>query len=164
MKFRHSTIYLILSMILCSMTAIAQKQMPSKEDRIRWMKEMRQYKAEYIAKDLNLTDEQKQKFVPLYEKLDAETSHLGFETRQLEYSVMHKGDKASDLEYEKAAEALFELKSKESAIELKYFDDFKSILTKQQLFKLKGAERKFTQELMKHHRKSAGRKKKRPND
>lgn len=143
-------------MMLCCAVAMAQQKAPSKEERTRWMKEMRQYKAEYIAKELKLTDEQKQKFVPLYENMDAETGRIGFETRQLEHTVKDKGEKASELEYEKAAEALFELKKKESDIELKYMPEFKSILTKRQLFELKGAERKFTQELMKQHRKSQG--------
>lgn len=57
------------------------------------------------------------------------------------------------MEYEKAAEAVAEFKSKEGAIELRYFNQFKGYLSKKQLFKLKIAEHKWMKELMRHRNK-----------
>ena len=42
-----------------------------------------------------------------------------------------------------------EFKSKEAAIELRYFNQFKTYLSKKQLFQLKIAENKWMRELMK---------------
>lgn len=127
-------------------------------DRQRWMKEMRQYKAEFIAKSLKLSDEQRQKFIPLYEEMEAQTNELQDQVRRMEKSVTEKGDKATDLELEKAAEAMTELKGKENVVEMRYFAEFKKVLDKRQLFQIKSAERKFTKELMRHNRQSKGKK------
>lgn len=113
---------------------------------------MTQYKHDFLAKELNLTKEQEEKFFPMYDKMETETRELNRQVRGMERSVMQKGDKATDLEYEKAAEAIQELKGKESAVEMRYFGEFKTVLTKKQLFQLKQAERKFTQMIMNHHR------------
>ena len=63
---------------------------------------------------------------------------------------MSKNDHPSDLEYEKATEALFELRSREGDIDRKYYPQLREILSKKQLFKLKSAERRFGRHLMKH--------------
>ena len=84
--------------------------------------------------------------------MDEEIRKVQEESEQLSRQTMGKEDKATDLEYEKAAEAMYELKGRENAIEMKYFEEYKTILTPQQLFKLKDAEKDFTRELMKQHR------------
>lgn len=108
-------------------------------------------KNEYIARKLELSDEQKTKFLPLYNRMDEEMRQVAEQAMKMERSVRKKGPQATDLEYEKAAEAQFELKGKENRIEMKYFNDFKTMLTPRQLFKLKKAERDFSRELMKKH-------------
>ena len=78
-------------------------------------------------------------------------NQLNAETRDLEQKVLSDSD-ASDVELEAAARASYILKNEESKIELEYFDKFKNTLSPRQLIKLKSAERKFTQQLMQHHR------------
>lgn len=132
-----------------------QGKVKGKGERTEWMKEMRRYKAEFMADKLDLTDEQKAKFIPLYEEMDERTSRIEREARQMEREIRKKGTQATDTEYEKAAEALTELKGKQGAIEMEYLPKFKTILTKEQLFKMKGAERDFMKGLMEHHRRSS---------
>ena len=139
-------ILIIIAFLLLPIALLAQK--PTQRERDSWMKEMQQVKNEYIARKLQLTDEQKAKFLPVYNRMEAEVRVAAEQAMQLERQVRRKGEKASDLEREKAAEAQFELKGKEGAIEMKYF---KSILTSKQLIKLKKAERDFSKELMKKH-------------
>lgn len=146
---------LLLSLIalLIGVVTVSAQRKGSAEERRHWMREIQHYKVEYVTKTLKLTDEQKAKFVPMYQSMEADQRKLQEETRRLERSVVKRGDKVSDLEYEKASEALYELKSKEGKIELDYMKKFKTVLSPQQLFNLKIAERKFTRELMKHHAK-----------
>ncbi len=146
--------FLLLSafLFICSSLFAQGKGEPSVQQREQWMKEMRTAKAEYIARELKLTDDQKAKFVPLYESMDEEVNRLGDETRSLEKTIRDKGDKATDLEYEKASEALFELKDREASVELKYMNEFKKVLSPRQMFEIKGAERSFTREVMRQHR------------
>lgn len=122
-------------------------------DREKWMSEMRQYKHDFIVKQLKLTDEQKARFIQVYQRMEIETDELNHQTRSLMRSVEKKGSEATDLEMEKAAEASFELKSKEGAIEMRYYKELKSILSPRQMLELRKAERKFTRELMKHQQK-----------
>ena len=137
---------------LLTLPAIWAQPDGTQQDRKKWFREMTQYKHDFLTKELNLTKEQEEKFFPLYDKMESETRELNRQARSMEKSVKEKGDKATDLEYEKAAEALQELKGKEGAVETRYFNDFKTVLTKKQLFQLKQAERKFTHLIMNHNR------------
>lgn len=134
---------------------MSHAQRPSGRERESWMKEMQQFKNDYIAKKLNLTDEQRAKFMPLYNSMDEEIRKVQEETEQLTRQTIAKDGKVTDLEYEKAAEAVYELKGRENDIEMKYFNEYKAILSPEQLFKLKDAEKDFTRELMKQHRRRA---------
>lgn len=138
---------LFIPALLCNVQSAAQQ--PSKAQTDRWFNEMRAYKTEFIAKSLELTPEQKEKFVPVYNAMNAELDKIARETRALERSVA-KNNHPTDLEYEKATEALFELRSREGDIDRKYYPQLREILTKKQLFKLKSAERRFGRHLMKH--------------
>lgn len=141
---------LILTLIfLTSVTMYAQNRpMPNMKE---WMKELRQYKHDMFAKRLNLSREQQEKFFPLYDEMDNSVMELNRNTRMLEDKIVRSKDKVSDLEYEKSAEAIYEMTKKQGEIEMEYFAKFKTILTPQQLFRLKQAERDFSRELMRQH-------------
>ncbi|MCM1076827.1 MAG: hypothetical protein NC411_05660 [Bacteroides sp.] len=149
-KFALSLI-LILTAVILPIGSQAQ-QRPSDREREVWMKEMQQYKNDFIAKKLALTEEQKDKFLPLYNSMDEYIRKVQDEAEKLYRQTAKKGGNATDLEYEKAAEAFYELKGRENEIEMKYFKDYKEILTPKQLFQLKDAERDFTRQLMRQHR------------
>lgn len=138
-------------MCLCySVQAIAQ--MPVTDaDRQRWLAEIRQYKHEFLIKELELTDEQQGSFFQLYDQMEDEIEQLNSQTRALQQQV-EANDQATDLEVTNAARTIFELKRAEGQIEMTYFDRFAKILTPRQLLNLKAAERKFTQHLVNHHR------------
>lgn len=147
---------LIIALLISAMGAMAQDNAskPDKAERARWFKKMSEYKHEFIAKELDLTKEQQTKFFPMYDEMESATRKLNHDTRALERKVTASGEKTTDIEYEKAAEAMFELKAKEGAVEQSYLKKFKTVLTPRQLFKLKIAERKFTKQVMHHHSKA----------
>ncbi len=152
MKKLVLSLIIILSAITLPSLSQAQNHRPDGREREVWLKEMQQYKNDFIAKKLTLTDEQKAKFIPLYNSMEEDIRKAQEEAEQLYRQTYKKGEKATDLEYEKAAEAVYELKGRENNIEMKYFSDFKEILSPKQLFQLKNAERDFTRQLMKQHR------------
>lgn len=119
-------------------------------DRARWLSEIREYKHEFLTKDLALTKDQQREFFPLYDRMEDEVEKINAETRALEAKTAEDKD-ASDTEIESAARTVFEQKSAEGQVEITYFDKFKEILSPRQLLKLKNAERRFTQNLVKHH-------------
>jgi len=140
----------ITILIATSFAALADK--PTKAEREVWEKELQQYKAEYMTRALSLTADQKAKLIPLINRMDQETKRLMDQTSALKKNVEKKGDAATELELEKAAEAQFECKAKEAKIEQKYYKEFKKILTPRQLLKFKDAERNFMRDLMKKYR------------
>lgn len=125
--------------------------------RTQWFSEMRQLRTNYVVKELKLTDEQRERFVPVYDEMSREVMKVMTDTRKMYKSIKEKGSAATELEKEKAAEALYECKGKENAIEMRYFSKFKTILTPDQLLQLKKAEQRFSRQLMKH--KGKGKKK-----
>lgn len=145
-------VFVILALLFAtSGTAQAQQRKRlTAEDRQKYLGEMRQYKHDFLVKDLDLTRDQQNTFFPIYDKMDDELTQVAEETRDLEEKVA-ADDKATDTELESAARTVFEQKSKEGEIEKTYFEKFKGILSPRQLLKLKSAERKFTQQLFRQH-------------
>lgn len=144
--------YLIFSFMLSASQLYARDndQEENTVDRQRFFKEMRDYKHRYLARELGLTKDQQSRFFPVYDEMEDETTKINDETRDLERRISESSDDVSDLEYDKATEALFDLKIHEGEIEKEYMNKFKDVLTKKQLFSLKSAERKFNRELMLH--------------
>ena len=120
------------------------------EKRRQFFKELRDYKHNYLAKELSLSKDQQQKFFPVYVEMEDNVAEMNEETRLLEKKVSDNMEDATDLELDKATEALYELKIKEGETEKDYAEKFKSILSKKQLFQLKNAERNFNRELLQH--------------
>lgn len=151
-------IFLVLALTLCACSALwaqQNQQAMTEEEREKWLSEYRNYKHEVITKELRLTREQQNEFFPIYDLMDEQLMQIGNETRNLQAKV-NNDPNAGDIEYEAAARAIYEQKSREGAVELEYFDKFKEVLTPKQLICLKNAERKFTQTLAKQRFKNAG--------
>ncbi len=123
--------------------------------REQWFKEIRQKKHEFLVKELGLTDEQKESFFLVYDKMEEELRDINDQTRKLERSVI-KNEKAGDSEYDAAIDAIYSQRYREGLVENSYKDKLGAILTKAQMIQLKKAEFKFTRALMKQHRKAKG--------
>lgn len=139
--------------------APAQAQEKQRIDRKEWFEELRRYKHDFLSEQLKLTKEQQEKFFPMYDEMENSIEKVNREARGMEHKIMKAKGNVSDLEYEKAAEAMYEAKGKEAAIERQYFTKFKTVLTPRQLFGLKCAERMFMHKLMKEHSKARAAKK-----
>lgn len=143
-------IYLIVVFVVAVIAGVGDSYAQNKSDRDQWLEQIRQYKRTYFTKELDLTKEQQQKFFPLYEEMEDQTSKLEEDARVMERRVSEATD-ATDLEYEKAAEALYDMKLKQAEVEKGYMEKFKTILSARQLFELKGVERKFSRDMMRQH-------------
>ncbi|MCM1333033.1 MAG: Spy/CpxP family protein refolding chaperone [Bacteroides sp.] len=143
-----------LTIISLLMLLVSAMSLHASDNRDKWFKELRQYKQEFMIKDLELTKEQQAKFFPIYSEMTRKIMKLNDDTRALENKIDRSKTEVSDVEYEKGAEALLELKAKEAKIEAEYYQKFKQILSPKQMYKLPKAEKKFTRQLMRHHNKA----------
>lgn len=141
-----------LAILVCALLSSATATAQQRPDHKQWVTEMNTLRINFITNELGLTEEQRQKFTPIYEAMQREVMKLRKETSDLYKSVSKKGAAATDIEKEKAAEAQYECKGKENAIEMRYFKQFKSVLTLDQLLKLPKAERKFHRQLQKYRK------------
>ena len=144
----------LLFMAMVPAQALAQQL--NEDDRNRYVNQIRAYKHDFLAKELGLSKAQQDAFFELYAAMEDRTMDLGGEVRDLEKKASAAG--ASDEEMAAAAIALYSQKMREGEIEMEYYEKFKETLTPAQLVALKSAERKFTQELMRQHRRLRGEK------
>ncbi len=114
--------------------------------------DMYQAKHEMIIQECGLTQTQQKKFMPLYEQMEREIYQVNRNARALAAEVEKKKN-PSDRDYEAAASAMSNTRVQEGEIEAKYFDKFSKILSKKQLYQLKVAESKFTQQMLTKKRK-----------
>ena len=146
--FKRTVLTIILLLSVASFaSAAAQSSVLSPDDRQRWLSEIRNYKHDFLARELDLSREQQNEFFPLYDEMEERIEALNAQARDIEANVSENPD-AGDLEILGAAYSQFELKKLEGEIELEYYDKFKEILNPRQLLQLKSAEKLFTRQLV----------------
>ena len=148
--FRIFTLVLVILSVL-PFSSFAQQSRPDETDRQKWINEVRNFKHEFLIRELDLTKTQQKEFFEAYDEMEDRLNQLNSNTRRLEQSTLSNPE-ASDVEIEATTQAVYEMKDKEYKIETEFLEEFKKILTPRQLLQLKSAERKFTQQLMNHHR------------
>lgn len=136
--------------ILACMPFSAQAQRMSEAQRKKALTEMRNFKHTIFVQELELAEDQQNKFFEIYDAMDEELFDLAEEIRVLERKVSTDPN-ATDTERLAAARALFEQHKREGAIEMKYFDQLAEVLTPAQLLKLKPAERQISMRMARYH-------------
>lgn len=121
----------------------------------QWRKEMRDFKLKFLAQEMDLRQDQQKQFFMLYTQMSDEKEALMKSTSQTVQRVIKLGNGATDADYTAASEALIKAREQELAIDRKYEEKLRSLLTPRQLFKLKEAEKAFRDRLrnMRHNHK-----------
>ena len=138
--------------VILILTLAITSTVTAQNGRTKFATDMYQAKHEMIIEQLGLTQTQQKQFMPLYEQMEREIYQVNRNARALAKEVEKKKN-PSDRDYEVSASALSNTRVQEGDIEAKYFEKFSKILSKKQLFQLKQAERKFTQEMLSKKRK-----------
>lgn len=143
-QFLHIT----LAVLLLSSVLPAAAQNNGKQPNRQWTKEMLEYKHDFIAEQTEMTQAQRDKFMPLYEAMEKEIYNLNHTAREQARKLSDTKAKVSDQEYYNTAKTMSQIKTKEGEIEIKYFDKFAKILNKKQMFLLKQAEIRFSRQML----------------
>lgn len=139
----------------CSLQAYAENDdKTAGQQGNKWMEEVRNFKHTFLIRETEMTEEQSEKFIPLYTEMEDKVYQANREARALEQDLSQSQDEASDDQYLIAATALSQVKQKEAEIEHHYFSLFAEILSKKQLFLLKRAENRFAIEMLSHNKRS----------
>lgn len=156
---KHSAIILIVLILsIFSTSVIAQtegkKEMPRTEnergkgkDGNEHIKRFKEFRRDFLTKKVQMTQEEADKFFPLYDELGDKKFKLQAEVGEKMRKVWDE-DNASDADYNAVLDALEEIPVKEAALEKEYGQKFRKILSPKKMFRLKMAENEFSRELM----------------
>lgn len=121
-------------------------------------KEMTQFKLDYLAKEIDLREDQKKQFYELYGQMEAERRAIFKKMKAAEKSISENKN-AGESDYDKATKEINAAKSEMAVVEKQYDDKFSTFLSKKQMYKLKEAEAKFTQKMQECRDKKRNKKK-----
>ncbi len=152
-------IVLIALLLLSVNISFAESAQSREEERKARKEEFFQFRRDYMTEQIGLTDQEAEKFFPLYDKMEREKFLVDKEARRFARKTAKSETTVTDVEYEKAAEALLEKEEKIARIERDYFDKFKLILSSEKLFKFKHAQMHLPHAMMKHRKGKAADKK-----
>ncbi len=146
------TLLLTLGILLACISVYAQ---PRHTHNPKFFKEVFEFKLKYLAQEMDLKSDQREKFVELYKKMWDEKHALFVEVQKLEKSVKDNKN-ATDEDFQKVSEAITQAKSKDAEIERKYDEQFATFLTPKQIFKMKNAEESFREKMQKMRHQNKG--------
>ncbi len=121
-----------------------------------WLQKMKEFKHGFLIEELGLSEQQSEDFFAVYDAKEEERSAAERKLRKMEREISKKieNGNATDDEIDECIDAQYEYNSKMAEIDKKYEKQFRNFLTKEQLFKLPRAERKFMRTLMERRHKS----------
>ena len=103
-------------------------------------------RADYIIKNVNLTDAEISTFIPLENELMDKRFELNRIIRK-ETRELRKKNNKTDADYERLLDASSTLKIKEAQLEQEYIQKFKKVLSSKKIYKYKQAEAEYMKNL-----------------
>ncbi|MDE7159849.1 MAG: hypothetical protein K2O24_03255 [Muribaculaceae bacterium] len=118
----------------------------SGKDRDEMRREIREFKMKFVAQEIELRDDQREKFTEVYGRMMTEEEAIWKEIWKAQRKL--KEDKnLTDAEYEQLNAVLIEGKAKGASLEKKYDTLFAQFLTPKQRYKMKDAEMQFRRKM-----------------
>lgn len=135
--------FTIVIISLVSLTASAQRQRPSFE-------QFQQMKLDYIVKEMGLSQAEIEKFAPLYKDLikDRSALYAKYHGNVKIKRDMRQGKEVADTTMQRISRDDAQLQIEDAQLEQEYQQKFETILTPQQVYSWRDAEKKFRSEVM----------------
>ena len=143
--------YLIL--ILLSLLTIPVSLAQDKKDRAKMMEELQQFKIDYIAKEMDLSEKEKSEFIPLYKEYDKQRRQAGAEAWRYERELK-KNKNASEADYKKLSELQLKAREKDNEIVKDFDSKLEKNFSAKQIYIMHQAESKFFEKMKEMHKKN----------
>lgn len=151
---------LILTFIFgCAFTAFPHDKDEKKGEDMR--KELREFKVKFIAQEIGLREDQKDRFVELYNEMNDKRMAAMHDAWKMSMDLRKK-ENATEADYQAVTDAMTKARTEDAAIEQSYDEKFSKFLTQKQIYKMKEAENEFRKKMseMRHkHGKKGGKEK-----
>lgn len=124
------------------------------KDKDKMKEELQQFKIDFLAKEMNLSEKEKTEFIPLYKEYDEQRRKAGAEVWKMERELK-KNKNASEADYKKLAELQQKSREKDNEIVKNFDKRFESFLSAKQIYQMHQGEEKFFEkmkEMRKKHR------------
>ncbi len=134
-------IFTIISLV--NIAVFAQRKSPSFE-------EFQQMKLDYIVKEMGLSENEIQKFSPIYKELIKDRSQLygKYRANGRIKRAIRNGEAVADTTMQRISRDDAQLQIEDAQLEQQYQQKFEQILTPQQVCKWRDAEQKFRTDVM----------------
>ncbi|MDE6755359.1 MAG: hypothetical protein K2J82_12220 [Muribaculaceae bacterium] len=150
---------LLLSVIVLLSAFSASADGDKKKSKQEMFKEILEFKMKYLAQEMDLKGDQRQKFFDLYSEMTQRKNQCWKNARHME-KKLRKNDNPSEADYQAVTDAMNKAKAEDATIENEYSDKFSSFLTQKQIFKMKEAEDSFRKKMEEMRRKNHHKEKK----
>lgn len=137
----------LLLVLLSIPVAFAQDK-----DKAKMMEELQQFKIDFLAKEMQLTEKEKAEFSPLYKEYDEQRRQAGAEAWKLERQLKKNKD-ASEADYKKLADLQQKAREKDNEIVKKFDSRLESFLSAKQIYTMHQGEEKFFEKMKEMRRK-----------
>lgn len=129
--------------------------MAQHKDKTKMMEELQQFKIDYLAKEMQLSEKEKNEFVPLYKEYDNERKKAGAEAWKFDRELKKKKD-ASEADYKKLSELQQTAREKDYEIVKNYDGKFEKFLSAKQIYTMHQGEEKFFEKMKEMRKKHRG--------
>lgn len=145
--------YLLLLLLAVIALPAAFAQDGNKDDRAKMMEELQQFKIDFLAKEMQLSDKEKAEFIPLYKEYDEQRRKAGAEAWKFERQLKKNKD-ASEADYRKLAELQQKAREKDNEIVKKFDKRFESFLSAKQIYQMHQGEERFLEKMKEMRKKN----------
>ncbi len=106
---------------------------------------MRAQKIAFITEKMALTPEEAQNFWPLYNAYQEDSRKIRHQIKEIETSTK---DNWKESDYKKAADQLIDLESQQTALKLRYHQEYLKVISAKKLFSYYSAENEYKKQLI----------------
>ena len=119
---------------------------PEGKSKEQMFREIQEFKMKFLAQEMDLKEDQQQKFFELYDEMSRKRFAAMKSARELERKVKKNAD-ATEADYQAVTDAWNKAKTEDAAIAKEYDEKFSKFLTQKQIFQMKSAEDKFRKKM-----------------
>lgn len=136
------TVLIILAGIVCAPVANAHDKDKHGKSREEMRRELREYKLNFLAEEMDLDEAAKAKFAEIFEENFDAQSQLFRESHKAKKELDAKKN-PTDEDYNAYQKVQNSVKQREQALDARYRDKLSKVLNSKQMYKLQQGEEKF---------------------
>lgn len=112
---------------------------------------LKKEKAEFLKKELNLTEAEARTFLPLESEFMSKKFEVNRDARRETRALKQKENK-TDADYKRITQLNLESEQKEAQIQMEYYKKFAEVLSAEKIEKYRGVDLKFKEMMLQRHK------------